>query len=287
MQRKLSGAQKGSLVLPGADTLGPMSDRVIVSIESGIADVRLNRPDKLNGLDLGMFEGLVEAGKRVRDDKSVRAVVLSGEGRAFCAGLDFMSFFGGSGGMEKLADRHEGSPANVAQRCGWIWQEVPVPVIAAIHGHCYGGGMQIAAATDIRIAHPDSKLSIMEIKWGLIPDMSGTQTFTRLLPLDVLKELVFTGRIVSGTEAVLMGLVTRTSDDPRQDALALAEEIAGKSPHAIRAGKQLFNAAVQLDTEASFALEEKLQRSLLGSPNQMEAVQANMQKRSPKFADPE
>jgi enoyl-CoA hydratase/carnithine racemase len=266
-----------------------MSERVSVSIEAGVADVRLNRPEKLNAIDRGMFEGLAEAGTRLASDAAVRAVVLSGEGRAFCAGLDFASFMamaGDSNGGATLLERRKDSPANMAQRAAWVWTEVPVPVIAAVHGVAFGGGLQIALGADIRLAAADAQLSVMEIKWGLIPDMSGTQTLRHLVRLDVAKELTFTGRVVSGREAAELGLVTRVVEDPRAAALAMAREIAGKSPDAIRAGKRLLNQSVQLDVAAGLELEERLQVSLIGSANQLEAVQANMQKRAPRFHDP-
>jgi len=265
-----------------------MSDRVRVTVDDGIADVRLNRPDKINGLDLAMFDGLVETGKRLAEDRSLRAVVLSGEGRGFCAGLDFLSFLATESGPKRsLFERSEESPANLAQRAAFIWTELPVPVIAAVHGVAFGGGIQIALAADIRIVAPDARLSVMEIKWGLIPDMSGTQTLRRLVGLDVAKELTFTGRIVSGVEAVELGLATRVSERPYEDAIALAREISGKSPDAIRAGKRLLDASGLLTLAQGLQLEEELQRTLLGSPNQTEAVQANIEKRAPRFRDPE
>jgi enoyl-CoA hydratase/carnithine racemase len=265
-----------------------MSDRVRITLTDGVADVRLTRPEKLNALDPAMFEGLVETGRSLSVDPSVRAVVLSGEGRGFCAGLDFASFMalGSGGGGSRLLAREERSAVNAAQRAAWIWTEVPVPVIAAVHGVAYGGGLQIALAADVRVVAPDAQLSVMEIKWGLIPDMSGTQTLRRLVRLDVAKELTFTGRIVSGHEAAALGLVTRVADDPRAAALALAREIASKSPDAIRAGKQLLDRCGLLSVADGLRLEEQLQRNLIGSANQIEAVQANVQKRAPEFRDP-
>ena len=264
-----------------------MSQRAQLTIDDAVATVRLARPDKLNALDADMFEGLIRAGRQIMSDKSVRAVVLHGEGRAFSAGLDFSSFMGKPGLMQKLLARGEGSPANVAQRVAWIWQEVPVPVIAAVHGAAFGGGLQIALGADIRYVAPDAQLSVMEIKWGLIPDMSITQTLPHLVPLDVAKELTFTGRILSGVEAVELGLATRVCDDPLAEALATAKLIASKSPHAIRAGKALFNDARTMSRADALKLETALQVGLLGSPNQVEAVQANMMKREPQFKDPE
>ncbi|MBI5504461.1 MAG: crotonase/enoyl-CoA hydratase family protein [Deltaproteobacteria bacterium] len=274
-----------------------MSDRVTVTMHGAVADVRLSRPDKLNALDLAMFDALLDAGRRVSADRGVRAVVLSGEGRAFCAGLDFASFLAmgdASAPRRSLFDADTAgaagatSPANLAQLAGYVWKEVPVPVIVAIHGVCYGGGLQIAAGGDIRIVHPEAKLSVREMVWGLIPDMSGTRTLRHLLRQDVLKELTYTARIVAGTEAVTLGLATRCDADPHGAAMALAEEIAAKSPHAIRAAKMLLERAYLIDDEREgLRLEETLQRTLIGSPNQLEAVQANMQKRAPAFADPE
>jgi len=263
-----------------------MSDRVQVTIEDGVADVRLARADKLNALDGEMFEALIETGRSLAGEPSLRAVVLSGEGRAFCAGLDFPSFQGGATAVN-LFERTDESPANVAQRAPWIWAELPVPVVAAVHGYAFGGGLQIALAADVRIVAPDAQLSVMEIKWGLIPDMAGTQLLRRLVRLDVAKELTYSGRRVSGHEAVELGLATRLADDPYAEAMALAREIASKSPDAIRAGKRLLDASGLVGVEEGLALEEKAQRGLLGSPNQVEAVRANFEKREPKFQDPE
>ncbi len=264
-----------------------MSERVIVERDGAVAHVRMNRPDKRNGLDLPMFEGLVDAGRRLAADRSVRAVVLSGEGKAFCAGLDFMAFMSNTDTAPALLRGREESPANLAQRVGWVWQEVPVPVIAALHGQVFGGGLQIALGADLRFVRPDAQLSVMEIKWGLIPDMGASKTLLSVVPLDVAKDLTVTGRIVSGEEAVRSGLCTRAVDDPVATALETAAAIAGKSPQAIRFGKRLYNEAPALSVREAFELETELQLELLGSPAQMEAVQANFENRAPVFADPE
>jgi enoyl-CoA hydratase/carnithine racemase len=265
-----------------------MTDRVTLEIRDHVADVRLNRPDKLNALDAPMFDALVETGKRVAGLPGVRAVVLSGEGRAFSAGLDFASFMQMSGGGgSSLLDREGGTLGNFAQRAALVWQEVPVPVIAALQGYVFGGGLQIALGADIRLVAPDAELSVMEIRWGLVPDMSGTQTLRHLVRLDVAKELTFTGRRVGAEEAVVLGLATRIAEDPRGAALALAQEIASRSPHAIRAGKRLLNASRTAGLAEGLELEEHLQLSLIGSENQLEAVQANLQKRPPRFRDVE
>jgi enoyl-CoA hydratase/carnithine racemase len=223
-----------------------MSERVRIERKDGIADVRMVRADKMNAIDHAMFAALAEAGAELIDDKSVRAVVLSGEGRAFCAGLDIPGLMAGGGEKgPNLFDRTSDSPANLAQRCAWVWQEVPVPVIAAVHGVAYGGGFQIAMGADIRFVAPDARLSLREMQWGLIPDVAVTQTLRHVVRHDVAKELTFTARVVSGTEAKELGLATHLSDDPHGDAMALAREIAGRNPSAIRAAKQLWNQALE------------------------------------------
>src|SRR5438105_4759204 len=201
------------------------SPRVTVSIEAGVADVRLNRPEKLNALDPPMFDALVETGARLAADPSVRAVVLSGEGRGFCSGLDFAAFeamAGSDGGARvtnRLGDQPEGRITNHGQQAVFTWTELPVPVIAALHGVALGGGLQIALGADLRIVAPDARLSVLEIRWGLIPDMTGTQLLPGLVGRDVAKELTFSGRMVSGQEAVALGLATRVDPDPRRAAL--------------------------------------------------------------------
>lgn len=261
-----------------------MGERVTWTIDGGVADVKLARPDKLNALDAAMFEALVDAGERLATEPSLRATVLSGQGRAFCAGLDFASFAAGGTGLLSRQSEH---PGNTAQRAALVWRELPVPVIAAVHGYAFGGGLQIALGADMRIVAPDAQLSIMEIRWGLVPDMSGPQTLRRLARLDVIKELTFTGRKLDGREAVALGLATRVSETPYEDALALAREIATKSPDAIRAAKRLLDASGLLPLEEGLLMEEAEQRALFGSPNQREAVEANLQKRAPRFRDPE
>ena len=263
-----------------------MSDRVTIAIdEEGIADVRLNRPNKLNACDLEMIEALGAAGSELAKNRSLRAVVLSGEGKAFCAGLDVALFSGAEKSLDELLERDTESPANLVQRAAWVWTVLPVPVIAAIHGVAFGAGFQVALAADIRCVAPDAKLSAMEIKWGLIPDMSITQTLRDLLPLDVAKELTFSGRILSGEQAQALGLVTHVSEDPLASAMTLAEEIAGKSPDAIRAGKQLFEDSWHADERTGLEMESRLQVELIGSPNQVEAIKANFENRAPDFTD--
>jgi enoyl-CoA hydratase/carnithine racemase len=264
--------------------------RVAVAVDNGVADVRLNRADKLNALDAAMFQALAETGSGLASEPSLRAVVLSGEGRGFCAGLDVGSFGAmakGGGTGPNLLERPEGRFATHAQLAAHVWSELPVPVIAALHGVIFGGGLQIALAADIRLVTPDARLSVMEIKWGLIPDMTGSQTLRRLVRLDVAKELTFTGRIVSGIEAVELGLATHVSDDPHAEALELAHGIAGRSPDAIRAGKRLLDESALVDLETGLRREAELQAKLIGSANQVETVKANLEQRAPNFRDPE
>ena len=219
-----------------------MSDRVSISIDNGIADIRLNRPDKLNALDQAMFQGIVEAGEGLKADPAVRAVVLSGEGKGFCAGLDFGSFqaMAGSEAPARAAAPPDeslgaigdtgGRITHLGQQTAWVWQELAVPVIAAVHGVALGGGLQIALGADIRIVAPDARLSVLEARWGLIPDMTGTVFLPQLVSLDVAKELTFSGRMVSGEEAVTLGLATRVADDPREAALELARRARHPQP---------------------------------------------------------
>jgi enoyl-CoA hydratase/carnithine racemase len=262
--------------------------RVSITMESnGVAQVRLTRADKLNALDPAMFDAIEDAGHQLRTDKSLRAVVLSGEGRAFSAGLDFPSFTSlpaDDPNGDLLASR-DYMPANRAQSAAYVWISLPVPVIAAVHGYAFGGGLQIALGADIRFVSPDAELSVMEMKWGLIPDMTGTQTLRHLVPMDVAKELTFTARRVAGEEAVRIGLATHCVDNPLEAATQLADEIAGKSPQAVRAAKRLIARAYTAEPVEGLQLEEGIQRTLLGSKNQTEAVMANMEKRTPDFED--
>lgn len=258
-----------------------------IEVRDAVADVRLARPDKHNALDRAMFAALDEAAAELRGRADVRAVVLSGEGPSFCAGLDFPSFLAaGSDISDELFARRDGDRANAAQRVTYDWQRLPMPVIAALHGHCIGGGAQLALGPDIRIAAPDTRISVLEVKYGLIPDMGITQTLPTLVGLDVAKELVFTGRSIDAQEALRIGLVTRIEGDPREAALTLAATIAERSPDAIRRGKRLLNEAARARSEESLALEEELQRELLGSPNQLAAVQAAFSGEPATFADP-
>jgi enoyl-CoA hydratase/carnithine racemase len=264
--------------------------RVTVEITDGVADVRLARPDKRNALDAAMFAGLVTAGERLKSEPGVRAVVLSGDGPDFCAGLDFSMFQAMRNGNRLSAQvdlpASRGPAQATGQRAAYVWTEIPVPVIAAITGNALGGGLQLALGADIRIVAPDARMSVLEIRWGLIPDMTGSQLLPELVGRDVAKELTFSGRVVRGDEAVALGLATRVDPDPRQAAFELARAIAGRSPHAIRAAKRLLDLAGRVDLETGFAAEQKEIDALIGSPNQVEAVAAEFDKRPPRFIDP-
>lgn len=267
-----------------------MKDRVSIELKDGVADVRLIRADKMNALDPAMFEGILEAGARLAAMKGLRCVVLSGEGKAFCAGLDMASFAAmkqegeAVPGVRDLTKRTHGI-ANRPQQCAWQWRTLPVPVIAAVHGVAFGGGFQIALGADMRYATPDARFSVMEIKWGLVPDLAGTQLMRHLAREDVVRELTYTGRIFDGREAQALGFVTRVVDDPRAAALETAREIAAKSPDAIRANKRILNDAVAVDAATGLMAESVEQQKLIGSPNQVEAVMSNLQKRAANYRD--
>lgn len=270
-------------------TIDPARVRVTVDA-SGVAEVAMVRTDKMNALDAAMFRSLMGAIDRLQADPAVRVVVLHGEGRAFCSGLDKSRFGEMAGGgrsstqgtLGDLVPRTRGI-ANGAQSVAWGWRELPVPVIAAVHGVAFGGGLQVALGADIRIVGPDVRLSVLEIQWGLVPDMAGIVLLTELCRADVVRDLTFSGRIVGGEEAVRIGLATRLADDPLAAARELAREIAGRNPDAIRAGKRLLNGASPVDAKAVLLAESHEQQRLIGSPNQVEAVRAGLEQRPPVF----
>ena len=261
--------------------------RVSVELRDHVAVVTLTRAEKHNALDGPMFTGILAAAEEVASLAGVRAVVLHGDGPSFCSGIDIASLMSDGGSLDWVLERPAGVKSNIVQRVCTDWIDLPVPVIAAIHGNCFGGGLQLALGADIRIAAPDARLSVMEVKWGLVPDMGITSSLPRLLPIDVAKELTFTGRVVSGEEAAALGLVTRTAADPLAAALELASSIAERSPDAVRAAKRLFDTSWNLPVEDGLVLETDLQVGLIGSPNQMAAVMAGMTKQPGEFVDPE
>jgi enoyl-CoA hydratase/carnithine racemase len=276
------------------DVPGVIDDRVTISMIDGIADVKMNRSDKRNALDNAMFTSLSAAGEYLKTLDGLRVVVLSGDGASFCAGLDFSSFaqMAEAGPRGDSSDTKpdmnagamvDGRITHMAQQVCWVWQEVPVPVIAAVHGHALGGGIQIALGCDIRIVHPDTQLSVREVHWGLIPDMTGTLILSRLARPDVVKNLVFTARIFSGKEGHELGLVTQLSQDVHADAMTMAREIAGRSPDAVRGAKKLINRLANSGAAEQFAAERATIGQLIGTANQAEAVMSHFEKRPPNF----
>lgn len=261
-----------------------MEQRVKLEVRDAIAYVTMTRGDKYNGLDHDMLRGLIGAAKTIRKDRSIRAVILQGEGKAFCAGLDFPSvmkhpFRFALGGFKF------GRRTNFYQEVCWCWRKLPVPVIAVVHGRCYGGGLQIALAADFRFATPDCEFSIMEVKWGLIPDMTGTVTLRELLPMDQAMRLTMTGGIFTGNEAMTLNLVTGVSEDPLAAAQALAAQISGRSPDAVAAAKRLFHRTWTASERKAFAIETLTQVRLFIGRNQRIALRANFAKKAPAFED--
>ena len=280
------------------DVPGVIDDRVTISVVDGIADVKMNRADKRNALDNAMFTSLSAAGEYLKKLDGLRVVVLSGDGASFCAGLDFSSFaqMAEAGAKANAADNKadkkpdmnagsmvDGRITHMAQQVCWVWQEVPVPVIAAVHGHALGGGIQIALGADIRIVHPDTQLSVREVHWGLIPDMTGTLMLSRLVRPDIVKNLVFTARVFSGKEGHEMGIATQLSQDVHADAMTMAREIAGRSPEAVRGAKKLINLLANSGAAEQFAAERATIGQLIGTANQAEAVMSHFEKRPPNF----
>ena len=262
-----------------------MNDRIVISIEDHVAEVMLDRPDKLNALDLDTFRALDEAARSIADEATVRAVVLHGAGENFCAGLDLAVMQGEGGLCAAMLRPVARSPANLFQRAAYAWRELPVPVICALQGVTFGGGFQIAMGADLRYAAPGTQFSVMESKWGLIPDMAISTTLRNILPPDRVKELAWTARVFDAAEALRLGVVTAVAEDPLAAARAMAAGLRDRSPEAIQGIKRLVNDAWQCSEEEALALEAKLQLGLLGTQNQVEAVRANLKKREPRFVD--
>jgi enoyl-CoA hydratase/carnithine racemase len=260
---------------------------VLTAREGGVAEVALNRPDRLNAITAELIEAMAEAAAAIAADEAVRAVVLRGEGRAFCAGLDKANFAAmvksGRGSMGDAVMTRSHGDANLFQHAALMWRDLPVPVIAAVHGHCLGGGLQIAAGADMRVAAPDARLSVMEMKWGLIPDMGGMVLFPRLVRADVLRRLIWTAEILDGEAAVRAGLATETAADPLARAREIAREIARKSPSAVRAAKKLANLADHAPRAEVLLAESRLQSELIGGAHQIEAAMAGIEGRAPVF----
>jgi enoyl-CoA hydratase/carnithine racemase len=259
-----------------------MTDRVLLDVRDGVAYVTLNRPAKYNGLDLAMLRALVEAAGQVRRDRDVRAVVLAGAGKAFCAGLDFASVGRTPAAFARAGLKLPGG-TNLFQRACWAWRELPVPVIAVLHGHCFGGGMQLALAADFRIATPDCELSIMEGKWGLIPDMTGSVTLRELVSIDVAKRLIMTAEVFDGRQALEYGLVTAVADDPTASADALVTQLLTRSPDAVALTKRVLHRTWHRSPGRAFWIETVLQVRLLRGANHRIARAANLAHEQPRF----
>ena len=260
------------------------NQNVLIEIEDGVAQVQLNRPDKHNGMDFDMLDAVIAAAHGLRNKRDLRAVILSGVGPSFCAGLDFKTVLGNPK-RAALGYAQLWLPyVNKFQRWSLAWRELGVPVIAAVHGNCFGAGIQLALGADIRIATADARLSIMESKWGLVPDMGGAVLLRELLPIDVAKELIFSGRIISGADAKALGLVTHVVDDPLLKARELAAEFATRSPDALAAGKFLLQEAWLADETDAAAAERHWQRVLMAKQNQRISVERNMKKSARPFA---
>lgn len=266
--------------------------RVRVGVTDHIAIVSFDRADKRNALDGPQFAAVAAAGEHIKSLPDVRAVVLHGVGRSFCAGLDFSGFasmMGEDNSMAASADSPgrltESGLTHLGQQVCWVWQEIPVPVIAAMHGHALGGGLQIALGADIRIAHPATQLSVREVHWGIIPDMTGTHILDRLVRPDIARELTYTARVLDASEGASLGLVTRLSEDPLAAALEMAREIAGRNPHAVKAAKRLLSSTFVSGAAEQFAAERREVSALIGTANQVEVITANLENRTPVFAD--
>ena len=264
-----------------------MRERISFYIEDNIAEVKLNRADKHNALDHEMFEAILNIGDQLARDDSIRAVILYGAGESFCAGID-LSMFAGEGLADDFNERmkrRDSSLANYYQSAAYIWREIPVPVIAVLHGAVYGGGLQIALGADIRYASKSMKLSIMEIKWGIIPDMAMTTSLPYLMNIDRALEMAMTADILDSDEAFGKGLITAIKEKPLEEARALAKKIANKSPDAIRSIKRLFYQTWHKNDEFSLSLEAKLQLQVMSGSNQMEAVKSSLSGAVPDFSN--
>lgn len=263
-----------------------INERMSIAIDDGIADVRLARPDRMNALDGAMFAGIEQALAELAYS-GARVVVLSGEGRAFCAGLDRGMFGQMAGGAVQslpsdLSARTHGT-SNLPQHVVTGWRHLPMPVIAAVHGVALGGGFQLALGADIRIVHPATRLALMEVKWGLIPDMGGMALLPRLVRDGDLRDLMFTAREFDGAEAKALGIATRLADDPLDAAMAMAREMVGHSPSAMLAAKRLANQAYQVDEATILLAEAAEQQPLIGGADQREAIAARLEGRTPSF----
>ena len=256
---------------------------VIASVEDGIARVELARPDKLNALTLGTLDGLVATARELRADRTLRGIVLTGQGPSFCAGLDFATVMRDRAGIAKAFAPRPWRGTNTFQEACWAWRRIPVPVVAAVQGHCFGGGVQIALGADFRLTTPDAQWSVLEAKWGLVPDMSGIQSLSQQVGLDVAKRLTMTGEVVTGAEAVRLGLATETSDDPVGAAYELIRQISTRSPDSVAATKRIFERTWTAGARRTFRWERCEQAVLLAAQNTAIARRAVVDKVPAKY----
>jgi enoyl-CoA hydratase/carnithine racemase len=260
-----------------------MSSPVTCRVEGGVAQVRLNRPDKLNALTLDTLEGLVRTARSLAGDRHLRGVVLGGEGESFCAGLDFATVLADPPRVARAFVPRPWRGTNLFQEACWAWRRLPVPVVAAVHGHCYGGGVQIALGADLRMTTADAQWSVMEARWGLVPDMSGIQALAQQVPMDVAKRLTMTGEVVSGARAVELGLASEVHEEPFVAATRFLEEVATRSPEAVAATKRLFDRTWSSGPRRTFARERLEQARLLATRNTTIAREAAMKRVAPAF----
>jgi enoyl-CoA hydratase/carnithine racemase len=260
-----------------------MPTHVSVEVNGPVAQVTLDRPDKLNGLTLEMLGELRGAARSLARDRSLRAVVLKGAGESFCAGLDFAQATKQPARIARLFTPNPLRGTNGFQEACWAWRRVPVPVIAEIHGHCYGGGVQLALAADFRFTTPDAEWSVLEGKWGLIPDMSGIKSLGELVGIDTAKRLTMTAEMFSGSHAHEIGLASGVADDPSTLTADLVGQLLPRSPDALAAGKRAFNKSWGAGARTTFRQERRRQLGVLLGKNARIALAASLKKQPPDY----
>jgi enoyl-CoA hydratase/carnithine racemase len=257
---------------------------ITCTVDEGLAHVWLDRPDKLNGLTLEMLAELAATSRRLARDRSLRAVVLTGAGESFSAGLDFSSAMRNPARVARSFVPSLRRGTNLFQEAAWSWRRLPVPVVAVVRGHCYGAGLQIALGADFRISTADAQWSVLEARWGLVPDMSGTQSLAQLVGIDTAKLLTMTGETISGRRAHELGLVTSLADDPMAAAEELVRQLRERSPDAVAAAKRLFDSTWSSTPRRTFARERAAQLALLVGANHRAARDAAVRRESPVFS---
>jgi len=241
---------------------------VLLDRQNDRVELRLNRPERHNAMNLAMLGAVVGQAKRLKRDRALRSVVISGNGPSFCSGLDFPAVMGQPLKAIPAAAQLWLPWINRFQRWSLAWRQIGAPVIAAVHGNCFGAGLQLALGADIRVAAPDARLSVMETRWGLVPDMGGMVLLRELVPIDVAKELTLSARVIDAQEAHRLGLVTHLSEDPLARAQALAIELSRHSPDAIAGAKFGLQSGWNTSIARAAAIERYWQRHLIGRANQ-------------------